>query len=106
MNRTINKDIAAAANAETLQDYITGKDNPVITVKAIRFEYVADMDVRGYIDQDRIVDFGGECAAVVPVEIPVNRLLAKGETFRAGFLNGTGGALTKKLTVILEETPA
>jgi len=104
MIRSVNRDITAAANGETLETFVSGVEGVERRVTEIRFQQVADLDLRGYIDQDRIVDVGGECEENDTNPVPVDCPVPVGKIFAAGFQNNTGAPQTMKITVFFEET--
>lgn len=102
MFRTITIDETIAANAETTFDVITAKADPRIRIHELWFENAADFTLRGYVDQDRIVDVASEVDQALVLAVPVDRVLEPGEKFRVGYSNATGAAV-KNIVVIIEE---
>jgi|TARA_Y100000310_G_scaffold330066_1_gene401031 hypothetical protein len=104
MIRSVTNDITAAASGETLVTFLSGIEGKSRRVTEIRVETTADMDVRAYLDQDRIVDVGSEAETNENHPIPVDVEVPLGKAFKAGWQNNTGGGLTAKIVVFYEET--
>ena len=103
MKRSITKVVVAAANTETVVDALTGKKDAPRRIDHIAFEQTADMDLRCYLDQDRIVDAASECEQFDSQFVPVDLDLLEGAVFKVGFANSTGGGLTKHITIFYTE---
>lgn len=103
MIRSITKLVAALANTETVVDFLTGKKDVPRHVDKVAFEQTTDMDLRCYLDQDRIVDAASECEQFDSEFVPVDLDLPEGAVFKAGFANATGGTLSKHITVFYTE---
>ena len=107
MLRSITKDIVNAGSTEALQDFFTTPEGTRRTVKSITCENAADVMVRAYLDQDRVVEFGLEAEVIqsafppaFDIEVPVGR------TFKAGTYETAGSAQTLQVTVWFDELTA
>jgi hypothetical protein len=104
MIRTYGSDITLAANAETVETLVTGKEGIRKTVRRLAWEQNAGVDCRAYIDTDRIVDAGSEVEALDSNWLDVDAELAAGQELKVGGYNNTGGAITAKFVVQIEES--
>ncbi len=103
MIRSITKLVAALANTETIVEALTGRKDVPRKIVKIAFEQTADMDLRCYLDQDRIVDAASECEQFDSQFVEVDLDLLEGGVFKVGFANSTGGTLSKHITIFYTE---
>lgn len=103
MIRSVTEDIEVADGAEETKTVVTAQEGKKITIKNIVAELDDDVTVRGYVNQDRIVEAGLGCDALANMPIPVDRPLAIGETWKTGFHNDSGGSVTLQVTTFYEE---
>jgi len=80
-------------------------DNTVATdtVSYLFFETVATVDVRAYVNTDRVAEVAGELVAFDQRGLEIDHVLADGETFSVGWNNGTGAEITQDIAVQVEE---
>lgn len=105
MLRSITKDIQTVANSEVLQDFFTTPEGLIRTVKFIACEVAADIVIRGYVDQDRVIETGMEPEAVQNGFCPdLDIKVDLGRTFKAGLQELAGATPLCQLTVWFEET--
>lgn len=97
-------DFEVAAYTETLEDVISGMEGLTRRITEIWAEQNAGLDVRGYLNLQRIVDVATEPEQADVLAIPVDCVVGVGSTFKIGHYNSTSGALTKHLVVFYEET--
>ena len=102
MIRSVTEDITVAAGAEELEKVVTAQEGKTITILKIVAEANDDVTVRGYVEQDRIVEAGLGCDALGNMAIPVERKLASGETWKTGFHNGSGASVTAQVTTFYQ----
>ncbi len=105
MLRSICKDVVNAGSTEQIEDFFTTPTGKKRVVKHITSENAADIMIRGYLDQDRIVEYGLEAEVMQycftePFDIEV----AVGRTFKVGTYETAGAAQTLQVTVFFEET--
>ena len=104
MLRSITKNVVNAGSSEKLESFFTTPEGKSRVVKYMTCENAADIMVRGYLDQDRIVEFGLEAEAVQNGFSPMlNINIPVGSTFKAGTFETAGGTPTLQLTVWFEE---
>ena len=102
--RSITKDVQGPNNDEVLSTFITGREDLRRVVTQIWAQAVTnDQDVRGYVDQDRVVDVAGESEQLGQYPIPVNVELDDGQSFKAGWIDRSGSAVLAKITVFYTE---
>jgi len=105
MMRSILNVVVTPANSEVLASVITGSPSLNRRVVAIWFEQTASMDLRGYLNTDRVVEVASEVEAADHNPVPVDIVLMSGDEFKVGWNNGTAGSLTKHIVTFVEETP-
>ncbi len=103
MRRTLTQDLTVAAGTENVQPFLVGLEGRDRKLISVWFEQVAGVDLRGYLDQDRIIDVGGETNQADVTPVPVDCPLPPGKEFKLGFYNTTGAPITAKVTLDFEE---
>jgi hypothetical protein len=103
MIRSVSKDVTVVAGSETVETFVTGIAGKTRKILFLWFEAVASVSLRGYLDQDRIVDVQGDCEQIAFQSVQVNAELPEGKEFKAGHYNPTGGNITQAITVFFEE---
>lgn len=104
MIRSKTIDVTAAAGKEKVEPFVKGIAGKTRKVTEIWCEQAADGRLIGYLDTDQIVDAGGECDQILTRPVPVDLLLAEGQTFSAGWLDTAAAGITGEVTVFYEET--
>lgn len=104
MIRSISIDVTAGVNVEQLEDFVKGLQDKTRRVTEIWCEQIAAVRLRAYLDQEQIVDVSLECDQVLTNPVKVDLVVPVGKTFKAGFLDETGGGVTQFVTVFYEES--
>lgn len=103
MIRTYHKDVLAAANAEGLEDVVTGGAGFKRRVLRVYGESIAEVDLRVYRDNDRILEVAGEVLAEYIFPVDIDMELREGETLKVGWNNGTASPVTHAISIQVEE---
>lgn len=106
MRRSITKDVAAAANAETVVDVVTGLADRKQRIVEIWPEKIDNLWPIAFLNQDKIVEVGSDVSHFPQSPIPVDVDLPEGSTFKVGFKNESASPLTHQITTFIEELPA
>jgi len=102
--KTKSKRINSNANAVNTEDFLTGRDGITRRLIGLWAEQPGDNFIIGFIEQERVVEVGDDTTQADDNMIPIDRELAPGETFSAGYEDFSGGQTTNQhVTLIYDE---
>ena len=104
MIKSIHTTTTIVANTEVLAVVIAGTPDKKRRIKEIWFSQRAGEVLRGYIDQERVVDVPNTVNQADFQPVPVDYELADGEEFRVGILDEGGAGGDTEIVTFIEES--
>lgn len=103
MKKTITVQITLQASKEVLETILTGSEGKKTTIDRIHFEPAADTRIRGYLNQERVIDSASDCIDFDYHPIICDLPLAVGDAFKVGFQNDAALTTDHYITVDFTE---
>lgn len=101
------KQVATSATTltEGIADCLQSTESVKRKILAVNYDATALLKLRGYIDQDQIIDVYTANLGSAEKWLEINLELKVGQSFKVGYYNGTSGTLAPYVNVKYEENP-